>query len=194
MTNSADRSSEVRGASVPSGVYRPRVSGASLLTMPRRRRGRDVEPTGCGAADTEPRYLTDWGLRPAQWRPVGSMALVRERAILLWRLDEASASDIALRARRAYDRMGELGITVAADATRHGIEVTLPLAKVGLALRILGDFSILPDAVLLTDAPADQLRVLRREVGTYRGRVDLVIGHEGSPDPISKLQAKIRAG
>ena len=178
---------------VPSGGYRSGALPASLSSMPRRRRGRNVEPTGGGDADTEPRYLTAWGLRPAQWRPVGSMALVHERAILLWRLEEATASDVALRARRAYDRMGELGITVAADATRNGIEVTLPLARVGLSLRILGDFSILPDAVLLTDAPADQLRVLRREVSAYRGRVDLVIGHEGAPDPISRLQARIRA-
>ena len=162
--------------------------------MPRRRRGRDVQPTGGGDAETEPRYLTDWGLRPSQWRPIGSMALVRERAILLWRLEEATAPDVALRARRAYDRMGELGITVAADATREGIEVTVPLARVGLVLRILADFLILPDAVLLSDAPADQLRVLRREVGALRGRVDLVIGHEGAPDPISKLQARVRAG
>ena len=122
------------------------------------------------------------------------MTIVRERAILLWRLEEATASDVALRARRAYDRMGELGITVAADATRHGIEVTMPLVRVEVALRILADFSILPDAVLLTEIPADRLRVLRREIGAYHGRVELVIGHEGAPDPISKLQAKIRAG
>jgi hypothetical protein len=165
--------------------------------MPRRRRGRDVEPAGDGAkAREEGRYLSAWGLQPAQWRPVGSMALVRTRAILLWRPvdDDAVASDIALRARRAYDRLGELGVTVAADSTREGIEVTVPLSRTALALRILADRSILPDAVLVADAPADQLRVLRRDVGAYRGRVELVIGHESAPDAIAELRSRVRAG
>ena len=144
----------------------------------------------------EGRYLSAWGLQPAQWRPVGSMSLVRCRAILLWRLvdDEASASDIALRARRAFDRLGELAVTVAADATREGIEVTVPMSRTALALRILADRSILPDAVLVGDAPADQLRTLRRNIGAYRGRVELVIGHEGTPDAITELRARVRAG
>lgn len=122
------------------------------------------------------------------------MSLVVERAILLWRLSDEAGSDTALRARRAYDRLGELGITVAADATADGIEVTLPLSRVALALRILADRSILPDAVLLGDPPADRLRTLRREVAGHRRAVELVIGHEGAPDPISELQARVRAG
>jgi len=142
----------------------------------------------------EPPYLSAWGLHTEQWRPVGSMSRIRDRAVLLWRVDAATASDVALRARRAYDRLGELGVTVAADTTRHGIEVTLPLDRVALALRILADRSILPDAVLLTDAPADQLRTLRRAIGGHRRTVELVIGHEGSPDPIAELQARFRAG
>ena len=162
--------------------------------MPRPRRGRDAKPAGGVDADHEPRYLSAWGLQPAQWRPVGSMSLVRQRAILLWRLDATGASDTALRARRAYDRLGELGVTVCADATREGIEVTVPLTRVALALRILADRSILPDAVLLADAPSEQLRRLRREIAAHRGRVDLVIGHEGAPDPISVLQARVRSG
>ena len=122
------------------------------------------------------------------------MSRVRDRAVLLWRVDAQTASDVALRARRAYDRLGELGVTICADTTRHGIEITLPLDRVALALRILADRSILPDAVLLTDAPAEQLRTLRREVGGHRRTVELVIGHEGSPDPIAELQARMRAG
>ncbi len=165
--------------------------------MPRRRRGRDVSPVGGGAADRgDGRYLSAWGLQPAQWRPVGSMSLVRSRAILLWRLadDERTASDIALRSRRAYDRLGELGVTVAADSTREGIEVTVPLSRTALALKILADRSILPDAVLVGEAPADQLRTLRRDIGAHRGRVELVIGHESAPDAITELRSKVRAG
>jgi hypothetical protein len=122
------------------------------------------------------------------------MSLVRRRAILLWRLvdDERTASDIALRARRGFDRLGELGVTVAADSTRDGIEVTVPLQRTALALKILADRSILPDAVLVGEAPADQLRTLRRDIGAHRGRVELVIGHEGAPDAISQLRSKVR--
>lgn len=162
--------------------------------MPRRRRGRDAKPTGGVDADHQPPYLSAWGLRPEQWRPVGSMALVRHRALFRWWLDVEEPADVALRARRAYDRLGELGMTIAADATREGIDVTLPLARVTVALRILADRSILPDAVLLTDAPSDQLRRLRRDVAAYRGRLQLVIGHEEPMDPIARLQAKVRAG
>lgn len=121
------------------------------------------------------------------------MALVRERAALLWRLDTDADSDILLRARRAYDRLGELGVTLTADTTAEGIEVVLPLSRVGVALRILADRSILPDAVLLAQVPADQLRVLRREIAAHRRTIELVIGHEGAPDPIAALQAKVRA-
>ena len=163
--------------------------------MPRRRLGRGGRAQGDSAAGNELLDLSAWGLQPAQWRPVGSMSLVRERAVLLWRLEPngGPAPDTALRARRAYDRLGELGVTVAADASRDGIEVTIPLSRVGLALRILADRSILPDAVLLTDPPAERLRALRREIGAHRRAVELVIGHEGSPDPILELQARLRA-
>jgi hypothetical protein len=124
------------------------------------------------------------------------MSLVRSRAILLWRLvdDEVTASDIALRARRGYDRLGELGITVAADSTREGIEVTVPLSRAALALKILADRSILPDAVLVGDTAADHLRTLRRDIGAYRGRVELVIGHEAAPDAIAELRSRVRSG
>ncbi len=162
--------------------------------MPRRRIGRAAKPPKDPEADREPRYLSDWGLKPEQWRPVGSMARVGARAVLLWRLDERTASDVALRARRAYDRLGELGVTLSADTTDEGIEVTLPLSRVGLALRLLADRSILPDAVLLGAAPADQLRVLRREVGSHRRTVELVIGHESAPDTVTQLRSRIRAG
>lgn len=162
--------------------------------MPRRRRGRETAPGGNVDAGHEPPYLSAWGLHTEQWRPVGSMSRIRNRAVLLWRLDAQTASEVALRARRAYDRLGELGVTIAADTTPHGIEVTLPLDRVAIALRILADRSILPDAVLLADAPADQLRTLRRQIGGHRRTVELVIGHEGSPDPIAELQARVRAG
>lgn len=162
--------------------------------MPRRRRGREAEPDGGVDADEEPRYRSAWGLDPAQWRPVGSMSAVGDRAVLLWRLSTESSSDVALRARRAYDRLGELGVTLAADMTPEGIEVTLPMARAALALRILADRSILPDAVLVGAVAADQLRIFRRDVAGYRGRVELVIGHTGSPDPITALQSRMRAG
>jgi transposase InsO family protein len=157
--------------------------------MPRRRR--DVELLGGADADTDQLSLSAWGLRPAQWRPVGSLALVRERATLLWRT-EGEVADLALRVRRAYDRLGELGITVAADSTPRGVEIRLPLHRLAVALRILADRSILPDAVLLSDPPADQLRALRREVAAYRRSVELVIGDEADHDPISLLRARLR--
>ena len=122
------------------------------------------------------------------------MSLVRDRVVLLWRVAGATdaGSDTALRARRAYDRLGELGVTVSADATCTGIEITIPLTRVALALRILADRSILPDAVLVTDPPAEPLRTLRREIGARR-TVELVIGGQPAPDPIAQLQARLRA-
>lgn len=161
--------------------------------MIRRRRKRQSKTLGGVDADYEHLFLSAWGLQPAQWRPVGSMALVRQRAALVWRLDAVDASDVALRARRAYDRLGELGVTVAADTTARGIEVTLPLGRVALALRILAERSILPDAVLVTDPPADKLRTLRREIAAYRRSVDLVIGEAVDSDPLSALRARVRA-
>jgi hypothetical protein len=161
--------------------------------MPRlRRRGRDEEPLGGFDAGYEHLFLSAWGLQPAQWRPVGSMAVVRQRAALLWRT-HGDVADLALRVRRAYDRLGELGVTVAADSTPRGIEIALPLGRVALALRILADRSILPDAVLVADPPAEQLRRLRRELAGYRRAVDLVVGDELETDPLAALRARIRA-
>ena len=75
--------------------------------MPRlRRRGRGADPSGGIDADHEQQYQSAWGLQPAQWRPVGSLFRVRQRAVLLWRTDGAEASDLLLRVRRAYDRLG----------------------------------------------------------------------------------------
>lgn len=163
--------------------------------MPRlRRRGRDAEPRGAVDADREQHYQSAWGLQPAQWRPVGSMFRIRQRAALLWRSDASDASDLALRVRRAYDRLGELGVTVAADATPRGIEIRLPLSRVIIALRILADRSILPDAVLVGDASADQLRALRREIGLHRREVELVIGDELEIDPLTAIRARLRSG
>lgn len=159
----------------------------------RRRRGRGAEPTGGVDADHERHYQSAWGLQPAQWRPVGSMFRVRQRAVLLWHTEGAEASDLLLRVRRAYDRLGELGVTVAADSTQRGIEITVPLTRTTVALRILADRSILPDAVVVSDPPADQLRLLRRELGAYRRSVELMTGTEGVPDPIDELRARVRA-
>ncbi len=163
--------------------------------MPRlpRRRGRGAEPSGGVVADHEQQYRSAWGLQPAQWRPVGSFFRVRQRAVLLWRTDGAEASDLLLRVRRAYDRLGELGITVAADSTQRGIEITVPLSRATVALRILADRSILPDAVVVSDPPADQLRLLRRELGAFRRSVELMTGTEGVPDPLDELRARVRA-
>ena len=155
------------------------------------RRRRDVELQGGADADTDRLSLSAWGLQPAQWRPVGSMALVRERATLLWRTQDA-VEDLALRVRRAYDRLGELGVTVVADSTPRGVEITIPLNRVTVALRILADRSILPDAVLLPDPPADQLRAVRRELATYRRTLELVIGDEADHDPINLIRARLR--
>ena len=121
------------------------------------------------------------------------MFRVRQRASLLWRPDRPDPSDLLLAVRRAYDRLGELGITVAADSTPRGIEIAVPLVKVAVAMRILADRSLLPDAVLVSDPPADQLRVLRRELGAYRPAIELVTGNEGVPDPIDELRARVRA-
>jgi hypothetical protein len=119
------------------------------------------------------------------------MAIVRDRAAFLWRT-HAEVADLALRVRRAYDRLGELGVTVSADATPRGLEITLPLDRVALALRILGDRSILPDAVLVDDPPADRLRTLRREISAHRRDIELVIGDGAGSDPIAELRARVR--
>jgi hypothetical protein len=162
--------------------------------MPRlRRRGRGAEPKRGVDADHEHHYQSAWGLQPAQWRPVGSLFRVRQRAVLLWHTDATQASDLLLRVRRAYDRLGELGVTVAAESTQRGIEITVPLSRASVSLRILADRSILPDAVVVSDPPADQLRLLRRELGTYRRAIELVTGTEGTVDPIDELRARVRA-
>lgn len=121
------------------------------------------------------------------------MFRVRQRATLVWRTDGSDASDLLLRVRRAYDRLGELGVTVAADSTQRGIEITMPLSRAAVSLRILADRSILPDAVVVSDPPADLLRLLRRELGTYRRAIELVTGTEGTVDPIDELRARVRA-
>jgi hypothetical protein len=159
--------------------------------MPRRRRPADAEPVGGTDPDHEAGYLAAWGLEPAQWRPVGSLAHVRERAALLWRT-RGEVADLSLRVRRAYDRLGELGVTVAADSTARGLEIALPLARVPLALRILADRSILPDAVLVEAPPAERLRMLRREIGAHRREIELVLGDGGGADPIAELRARAR--
>lgn len=141
----------------------------------------------------EQRALSAWGLQPAQWRPIGSMAIAGERASLLWRA-RGEVADRALRVRRAYDRLGELGITVSADSTPRGIEITLPLARVALALRILADRSILPDAVLIGSAGGGQLRMPRREISAFRPTVELIIGDQLEVDPIAAMRARLRSG
>ena len=161
--------------------------------MPRRPGRRPVAPTTGADATNDQLSLAAWGLEAAQWRPVGSLAGVRERAILIWRLDGPTPpEDVALRARRAYDRCGELGVTLAADQTPRGIEVTMPLGRLAVALRTLGEWAILPDVVCVTDAPADELRRLRREIATWRGRVALEIGTHEEVDPLAELRAKAR--
>jgi transposase InsO family protein len=161
--------------------------------MSRRRKTDAPEALGGMDSDYEHLFLSAWGLQPAQWRPVGSMAIVRQRAALLWRA-HGDVADLALRVRRAYDRLGELGMTVSADSTPRGIEITLPLGRVALALRILADRSILPDAVLVGSAPGDQLRVLRRAINAHRRNVELVIGDDLEVDPLAAIRARLRAG
>src|SRR5687768_15965507 len=108
--------------------------------MPRRRRGRDAEPAGGVAAETEHQFQTAWGLQPGQWRPIGAMGIVRDRASYRWGLDlEGCVHDVSLRARRAYERLGELVTSISAGLTERGIEITLLLARDEVALRILAD-------------------------------------------------------
>jgi hypothetical protein len=162
--------------------------------MPRRpgRRPATIAQEGADA-NPDQALLAAWGLEPAQWRPVGSMAAIRTRGVLIWRLDGATPrADVALRARRAYDRLGELGVTLAADETPRGIEVTMPLSRVGVVLRTLGEWAILPDVVCIADAPADELRRLRREIASWRGRVALEIGTHETVDPVAELRARVR--
>ena len=147
---------------------------------------------GSDAGDTHP-FLSVWGLQPAQWRRVGSLFRVRQQASLVWRTESHGASDLLLRVRRAYDRLGELGVTVAADTTTRGIEISVPLGRVSVALRILAERSILPDAVVVGDPEAEQLRRLRRELAAYRPSVELITGAEGVPDPLDELRARVRA-
>lgn len=162
------------------------------MRRPGRRHPATSDRGGADADDTQ-QYRTAWGLDPAQWRPVGRLATVRERALFAWRIDGAEArDDVALRARRAYDRLGELGVTVAADATPKRIEVTLPLARVDMALRALGEWAILPDAVAVTDLPAERLRELRREIAAWRGRVALEVGGYHESDPVAELRARVQ--
>ena len=162
--------------------------------MPRRLGRRPATaPTEGADADLDQRSRAAWGLDPAQWRPVGTFSAVSRRAVLIWNTDGAAPpGDVALRARRAYDRLGELGVTLTAAETGRGIEVTLPLSRVGVALRTLGEWMILPEAVCVDDVPADDLRRLRREVATWRGRVELEIGALQESDPVAELRARIR--
>ena len=154
---------------------------------------RAADPLGGADADYEHLFLSAWGLEPAQWRPVGSMRVIRQRAAFLWRLDgAASVQDVSLRARRAYDRLAELGTTVSADSTPRGIEIVLPLARVILALRILGDLLVTPDAVLVESPPPAQLRELRRMLAGLRPEVELIIGDTSGSDPIAALRAVVR--
>ncbi len=167
--------------------------------MPRRlgRRPAIGDEGGAEATTTtaEQLSMTAWGLDPAQWRQVGSFTAVRHKAVLLWcRGDGAPPGEVALRARRAYDRMWELGITLAADETERGIEVTVPLSRMGLVLRSLGEWAILPDAVLVTNVPADELRRLQRELAASGDRVSLEIGTHEEADPVAQLRARVRLG
>ena len=161
--------------------------------MSRRRKTDTPEALGGMDSDYEHLFLSAWGLQPAQWRPIGSMAIVRQRAALLWRV-HGEVADLALRVRRVYDRLGELGMTVSADTTPRGVEITLPLGRVALALRILADRSILPDAVLVGSAPGDQLRMLRREISAHRRGVELIIGDDLDVDPLAAIRARLRSG
>ena len=124
--------------------------------MPRRpgRRPTTSAPGGT-EADADQLSLAAWGLEPHSGARSGASPTGPSRR-LIWRLDgSAPAADVALRARRAYDRLGELGVTLAADETPRGIEVTMPLARVGVVLRTLGEWAILPDVVCIDAAPAD---------------------------------------
>lgn len=145
-------------------------------------------------ADDSKQYLAAWGLDPSQWRPVGTLGTAAERATLVWRIGGPNpADDVALRARRAYDRLGELGVTLAAEATERGIEVALPLARVELVLRTLGEWTILPDVVSVSGIPADELRRLRRNIAGWRGRIELEIGTAAEIDLVADLRARVNA-
>lgn len=159
----------------------------------RRRGTRPAETLGGADSDYEHLFLSAWGLHPDQWRPVGSMALIRQRATFLWRIDGPHpVEDVSLRARRAYDRLGELGTTVSAESTPDGIEVVLPLGRVPVALRTLAALSTLPDAVRVEDAPPAQLRELRRCIAGFRPQPQLLIGTHERTDALAALRAVAR--
>ncbi len=100
--------------------------------------------------------------------------------------------DVSLRARRAYDRLGELGTTVSAESTSDGIEVVLPLGRGAIALRILAALSVLPDAVRVEDAPPAQLRDLRRCIAGFRPQPELLMGAHDRTDALATLRAAAR--
>jgi hypothetical protein len=159
----------------------------------RRRGTRPAETLGGADSDYEHLFLSAWGLHPDQWRPVGSMALIRQRAAFIWRIDGPHpVEDVSLRARRAYDRLGELGTTISAESTAGGIEVVLPLGRVAIAMKTLAALSILPDAVRVEDAPPAQLRELRRCVAGFRPQPELLIGGHERTDALAVLRAAAR--
>lgn len=123
-------------------------------------------------------HLVAWGLQPSQWRTSGLRVSPAQQAVLLWRrCDEPALSIAALRARRAYDALAERGSAMRADSTERGIEVILPLEAVVAHLGLLAEWSILPDAILVSDgAPLGRLDALQSEITRVGARVQVEIG------------------
>lgn len=136
------------------------------------------DPAPGGRAAGQDDHLVAWGLQPSQWRTSGPRVPPAQQAVLMWRrCEEPALSKAALRARRAYDALAERGTAVRADSTERGIEVVLPLQAVIEHLPLLAEWSILPDAVLVSDsAPLAWLDKLQGEVTRVARQVDVELG------------------
>jgi hypothetical protein len=142
------------------------------------RRARAERTAAQARAAGQDDHLVAWGLQPSQWRTSGPRVPAAQQAVLLWRrCDEPALSAAALRARRAYDALAERGTAVRADSTERGIEVVLPLRAIIEHVPLLAEWSILPDALLVSDAaPLAWLDRLQSVVTRVARQVEVEIG------------------
>ncbi len=142
----------------------------------------------------EGEHLVAWGLQPAQWRTSGKRVRAAQQAVLLWRLrPEPALSEASLRARRAYDALAERGTAVRADATQRGIEVVLPLTAVAQHIKLLADWSILPDVILVAaSAPTHQVEALFEAMKKVPSPVEVEIGEPLEDGWITELRQAAR--
>jgi hypothetical protein len=164
-----------------------------------RRRAPDEAAAPAGAGDRDRhedlgQHLVAWGLQPSQWRTTGTRVRPPQQAVLLWRQrDEPAMSEGSLRARRAYDALVERGAPVRADATQRGIEVVLPLAAVATHLRLLSEWSILPDAILVAaSAAATEVEAVFAEKKRIPTPIEVEVGEPLEDGWITELRQAAR--